>query len=230
MYGWMKFVEVAPGRYDWAVAVMTGGRLDRVKDRIASAIGPGDRVLDLGCGTGTLAVRCLANGAFVTGLDSSAYMLQQAVTNATARGLEQRLTVVRDSVTQLRKHFDPGSFDVVTSTMALGEFPREYLDHIFNDCKRLLAPGGRLLIADEIWPETFWTRLGYHIGIALLWIPQFLLLRRAFFPIRDLRGTIRSAGFHITQVESWAAGCFQLVTAELPPGAAREPRSLGAAS
>jgi ubiquinone/menaquinone biosynthesis C-methylase UbiE len=229
MYGWMKFVEVAPERYDWAVTVMTGGRLNRVKDRIAEQIGPGDRVLDLGCGTGTLALRCIDKGAFVTGLDSSKYMLEQAVRNAATRGLEHRLTIVRDSVTQLRKHFDEGSFDVVTSTMALGEFPREYLEHIFNDCKRLLKPGGCLLIADEVWPETLWTRIGYHIGIALLWIPQFLLLRRAFFPIRDLRGTIRSAGFQVTHVESWAAGCFQLVRAEMPSVDLDGAGSIGAA-
>jgi ubiquinone/menaquinone biosynthesis C-methylase UbiE len=216
MYGWMKFVEVAPQRYDWAVRVMTGGRLDRVKDRIAEQVHSGDRILDLGCGTGTLAVRCLKKGAYVTGLDSSEYMLAQAVRNATRAGVAEHLTVVRDSVTQLRKHFPDGSFDIVTSTMALGEFPREFLDHIFNDCKRLLRPNGRLLIADEVWPEKPLARLAYQIGIALLWIPQFLLLRRAFFPIRDLRGAIRASGLDVRQVESWGAGSFQLVSAEMP--------------
>jgi len=214
MYGWMKFVEIAPERYDWAVKVMTGGRLDRIKDRIAQEIRPGDRVLDIGCGTGTLAVRCMLRGATVTGLDTSEYMLKQAEKNARAAGVEDRLTVVRDSVTQLRKHFADQSFDVVMSTMALGEFPREYLDYILRDCRRLLVPEGRLLIADEVWPEKMWARVLYKIGIVLLWVPQFLLLRRAFFPIRDLRGAIQSAGFNVNRVESSAASSFQLVFAE----------------
>lgn len=192
---------------------MTGGRLDRIKDRIAQEIRPGDKVLDLGCGTGTLAVRCLLRGAEVTGLDTSEYMLQQAVKNATQAGVGDRLVMVRDSVTQLRKHFADGSFDVVMSTMALGEFPREYLAYILKDCRRLLRPGGRLLIADEVWPEKTWVRILYRIGIVLLWVPQFLLLRRAFFPIKDLRGIIEGAGFSVSRVESSAASSFQLVFA-----------------
>ncbi|HEX8706687.1 MAG TPA: corrinoid protein-associated methyltransferase CpaM [Pyrinomonadaceae bacterium] len=214
MYGWMKFVEVAPERYDWAVKFMTGGRLDKIKDQIAEEIRPGDNVLDIGCGTGTLAVRCLKKGATVTGLDSSEFMLKQSEKNAAAANLGDRLTVIQDSVTQLRKHFADESFDVVTSTMALGEFPREYLDYILQDCKRLLRPGGRLLIADEVWPEKTVPRLVYQAGMVLFWIPQFLLLRRALFPISDLRGIIRSAGFDVQRVVTSAASAFQLVFAE----------------
>lgn len=214
MYGWMKFVEIAPSRYDWAVKLMTGGRIDQIKDRIAEKIRPGDRVLDLGCGTGTLAVRCLKKGAYVTGLDSSKFMLEQAKKNATAAGVDERLTAIQDSVTQLRKHFENQSFDLVMSTMALGEFPAEYLAFILNDCKRILRPGGSLIIADEVWPDRRIPRLFYQVGLVLLWIPQFLLLRRALFPISDLRGTIQSAGFQVNQVMSWAASSFQLVFAE----------------
>jgi demethylmenaquinone methyltransferase/2-methoxy-6-polyprenyl-1,4-benzoquinol methylase len=214
MYGWMKFVEVAPERYDWAVKLMTGGRLDRIKDQIAATIKSGDRVLDIGCGTGTLAVRCLEKGAYVTGLDSSEFMLKQAERNGIAAGLKDRLTLVQDSVTQLGKHFDEDRFDVVMSTMALGEFPREYLEYIMRDCKRILRPGGRLIIADEVWPEKRLPRLLYQGGMVVLWIPQFLLLRRALFPISDLRGVIKSAGFEVQQVVSSAASSFQLVFAE----------------
>jgi ubiquinone/menaquinone biosynthesis C-methylase UbiE len=214
MYGWMKFVEIAPGRYDWAVKLMTGGRLDQIKDRIAETIEPGERVLDIGCGTGTLAVRCLKRGALVTGLDSSSCMLEQAEKNAASAGVEDRLTLVQDSVTQLRKHFKDESFDVVTSTMALGEFPREYLNYILRDSKRILRPGGRLIIADEVWPERFIPRLLYQAGLVLLWIPQFLLLRRALFPISDLRGIVRAAEFDVHEVATWAASSFQLVFAQ----------------
>lgn len=214
MYGWMIFVETAPERYDWAVKIMTGGRIDRIKDRIAETIRAGEAVLDIGCGTGTLAVRCLRRGADVTGLDSSAFMLAQAKTNARAAGAADRLTLVADSVTQLAKHFGDASFDVVTSTMALGEFPREYLDYILRDCRRVLRPGGRLIIADEVWPERKWTRLVYRIGLLLAWIPQFLLLRRAPFPIRDLQGIIRAGGFEVREVVTWPGSSFQLVFAK----------------
>lgn len=213
MYGWMVFVEHAPERYDFAVKVMTAGRLDLIKDRIARQIEPSDRVLDIGCGTGTLGVRCLRRGARVIGLDSSAFMLEQARRNAEQEGLGDRFELVKDSVTQLSRRFEPGSFDVIVSTMALGEFPREYLDYVLTNCHKLLRPGGRLLIADEVWPGGFFARLLYRISIALLWIPQFLLLRRVFFPIDDLRGIIERAGFQVGNVQTWFASSFQLIFA-----------------
>jgi ubiquinone/menaquinone biosynthesis C-methylase UbiE len=225
MYGWMKFVEIAPGRYDWAVKVMTGGRLDRIKDRIASEVRPGERILDIGCGTGTLAVRCMRRGAWVTGLDSNEFMLGQARKHAAEAGLADRLELVRDSVTQMGKHFAEGSFDVVTSTMALGEFPRDYLAYILGDCRRVLRPGGRLMIADEVWPEKRWARLLYRLGMVILWIPQFLLLRRAFFPIRDLRQVVEEGGFRVTASSSSAASSFLLIFAEKPAVAAERPEA-----
>jgi ubiquinone/menaquinone biosynthesis C-methylase UbiE len=214
MYAWMKFVEVAPERYDWAVKVMTAGRLDQIKDIIAKNVKPGDRVLDIGCGTGTLALRCLRRGASVTGLDSSAFMLEQSRKNATAGGLDQELVLIKDSVTQLKKHFDSDSFDVVMSTMALGEFPHEYLQFILRDCLGVLRPGGRLIIADEVWPEGRISRLLYQFVIALAWVPQFLLLRRVTYPISDLRGVIQEAGFSIRDFRTWSGTSFQIVFAE----------------
>jgi ubiquinone/menaquinone biosynthesis C-methylase UbiE len=213
MYGWMKFVEVAPERYDWAVKFMTGGRLDQIKDRIAELVEPGDRVLDIGCGTGTLGVRCMKKGASFVGLDSAEYMIEETRRNAARAGVSERLTVVQDSVTQTGAHFPDNCFDVVTSTMALGEFPRDFLDHVLRECRRILKPGGRLLIADEVWPEKPIPKLLYQIGLVLFWIPQFLLLRRALFPIKDLAGIIRAAGFEVNEVRSWAASSFQLVCA-----------------
>jgi ubiquinone/menaquinone biosynthesis C-methylase UbiE len=215
MYGWMKFVEVAPGRYDWAVKLMTAGRLDQIKDEIAAAVRKEDNILDIGCGTGTLAIRCLQKGAAsVTGLDASEQMLEQARKHAEAAGLHDRLTLVRDSVTQLRKHFAEGTFDVITSTMALGEFPRDYLEFILRDCRAVLKPGGRLIVADEVWPEKFIARFFYRIGLTLMWIPQFLILRRAFFPIQNLRGVIEASGFTVVRSRSWFASSFQLFYGE----------------
>jgi len=214
MYAWMKFVEVAPERYDWAVKVMTAGRLDQIKDVIAGAVKSGDSVLDIGCGTGTLALRLLRKGAQVTGLDSSAFMLEQSKKNAASEGLDQQLVLIKDSVTQLRKHFPDGSFDLVVSTMALGEFPHEYLQYILRDCLRILRPGGQLIIADEVWPESRLGRLLYQTVMVLAWVPQFLLLRRVTYPISNLRGIIQEAGFTLTDFRTWKGTSFQLVFAE----------------
>lgn len=216
MYGWMKFVEIAPERYDWAVNVMTGGRIEAIKDRIAQGIRPGDRVLDVGAGTGTLAIRCIERGAHVTAIDSSAFMCEKARRNAARMGKSESLKVVQGSVTQISKIFQEDEFDTIVSTMALGEFPREYLDYFFRDCRRILRPGGRLMIADEVLPEHPVARALYRVGTVLFWIPQFLLLRRVLFPIKNLRGIIEDGGFRVDQVDAWAASSFKLFFATQP--------------
>lgn len=223
MYGWMKFVEIAPERYDWAVKLMTVGRLDRLKDRIAEMIQRGDRVLDVGCGTGTLAMRCLRRGAYVTGLDISEHMLSVAHKNAEREGLADRLTLIKDSITQLHKHASPMSYDYILCTMVLGEFSTEYLQYVFKECFDLLRPKGRLLIADEVRPENLFARAVYQIMLAIAWIPQFLLLRRVTYPVVNLKQRIEEAGFNITCSESWFLTSFNLIAAEKPERASTVP-------
>lgn len=231
MYGWMVWVEHAPERYDWAVRVMTFGRIDQMKDDIAERVRPGDNVLDLGCGTGSLALRCIERGATVTGLDASEFMLSEASRRATNAGVPDKLTLIRDSVTQLKKHDDrlqDSAFDIITATMALGEFPQEYLDYVLRDCRRILKPGGQILIGDECWPRTIVIRTIYRMLMVVFWIPQFLLLRRPLFPIRNLDKIIAKAGFKVTSVKVYRGTSFRLVSG-VNPVAAKAVRKTGAA-
>lgn len=216
MYGWMKFVEVAPERYDWAVKLMTAGRLDVMKDRIAERVKPGDRVLDIGCGTGTLALRLLRRGACVTGIDMSAFMLDTARKKAQQVALDDRLVLIKDSVTQLRKHATPGSFDCIVCTLVLGELSPDYVAFIFGDCLSLLAPGGQLIIGDEVWPQDRLARLIFWTMLAMAWIPQFLLLRRVNYPVRNLPQIIAQTGFRVEKIQSFLFTSLNLIYATKP--------------
>ncbi|GLY30462.1 corrinoid protein-associated methyltransferase CpaM [Kineosporia sp. NBRC 101731] len=218
MYGWMVWVEHAPERYDWAVRLMTFGRIDRMKARIAEQVNDGDHVLDLGCGTGTLAMRCIERGARVTGLDAAEYMIGESGRRAREAGVSDRLDLVHDSVTQTHKHFADESFDVITATMVLGEFPPDYLHYILRDCRRMLRPGGQVLIGDECWPRTLVVRTIYRFMMTIFWIPQFLFLRRPLFPIRDLDGIIADAGFTVVSSTVFPGTSFRLVQGIKEPG------------
>jgi ubiquinone/menaquinone biosynthesis C-methylase UbiE len=123
-----------------------GGRRRRVYARIAalSGAGPGDRVLDVGCGGGYLArllAAAVAPDGRVTGLDTSApaigYARRRAPANCSfAVGAAQDLDL------------PDRSFDVVTSTLAVHHIPGAVRQDAFGQMYRVLRPGGTLLIAD----------------------------------------------------------------------------------
>jgi ubiquinone/menaquinone biosynthesis C-methylase UbiE len=127
--------------------VAFGGRRGRVYRRIVelSGTGPGDRVLDVGCSSGYL-VRLLAAAAgpsgSVTGLDPSEAAIAHARRRAPA-GASFTAGVAQDL-----SAFPDGSFDVVTSTLALHHVPARKRQDAFREMYRVTRPGGRLLIAD----------------------------------------------------------------------------------
>jgi len=93
---------------------------------------PGERVLDLGCGHGTLTEKLVAAGAAVVGVDASA----EQVAAARARGLEAQ---VADGHALT---FD-GEFDAVLSNAALHWMTRP--DAVIDGVWRALKPGGRFV-------------------------------------------------------------------------------------
>jgi trans-aconitate methyltransferase len=96
---------------------------------------PGERILDAGCGTGQLTAEIAASGAEVTGIDSSAAMIEQARHNAPSLRFE-----VRD-LCHLPYHAE---FDAIFSNAVL-HWVRP-ADDAAASLARALKPGGRLVI------------------------------------------------------------------------------------
>jgi len=104
----------------------------------------GDRALDLGTGTGTIARGLSLRGCEVTGLDPSAPLLDQARRLDAAAGVETEYVQAKAEATGL----PDASFDVVTAGQCWHWFDRATAA---REMRRVLRSGGRLVIAHFDW-------------------------------------------------------------------------------
>jgi SAM-dependent methyltransferase len=106
----------------------------------------GERVLDLGCGAGTdslVAAQMVGADGHVTGIDMTAPMLAKARAAATEMGVAN-VEFVEAEAEQLP--FGDASFDVVISNGVIDLIPDK--DAVFAEIFRVLAPGGKIQLAD----------------------------------------------------------------------------------
>jgi SAM-dependent methyltransferase len=108
---------------------------------------PGESILDVGCGTGTLAItakRAVGPTGKVFGIDASPEMLERAGTKARKAGVD--IVFKNESIDELS--FPDAQFDVVLSTLMLHHLPRKLREHCSREMCRVLKPGGRVLVGD----------------------------------------------------------------------------------
>ncbi|HSG27046.1 MAG TPA: class I SAM-dependent methyltransferase, partial [Candidatus Krumholzibacterium sp.] len=109
-------------------------------DRFAGGLGRGASVLDAGCGPSAHIGRYIFDKGFeVTGLDIS------GVCVAIARGCNPGMEIVQGDIGEMP--FAAGAFDAVVSYYSIIDTPRAYMGRLFGEFRRVLRPGGRLLVA-----------------------------------------------------------------------------------
>jgi ubiquinone/menaquinone biosynthesis C-methylase UbiE len=136
-------------RYDLLAWLLTHGRERELRERILSFadLRNGEAVLDVGCGTGTLAIaasRHVGATGEVTGIDASPAMVARAnrkAGKAVARPAFQ--VAVAENLP-----FPDRRFDVVLSTLMLHHLPRTTRQQCAREIKRVLKSGGRVLAVD----------------------------------------------------------------------------------
>ncbi len=132
--------------YDPVVALTTRER--RFKELLIdqAAPAPAQRILDLGCGTGTLAIQVKQRepDAEVVGLDADPEMLSQARAKAERAGVELKLVEGMSD----KLPFEAASFDRVLSTLFFHHLDPEPKRRTAREIARVLRRGGELHVAD----------------------------------------------------------------------------------
>jgi ubiquinone/menaquinone biosynthesis C-methylase UbiE len=200
-YVLMRILESAPSRYDRGLQILTWGRLDEVYDRLVCHVELGSRVLDLGCGTGALALRAAARGASVKGIDVNSQMLDMAGQRAQKAGLGDSVEFVEMGVAELDAE-ESEAYDAVMSGLCFSELTEDEQSYALKEARRLLKPGGLLLLVDEVVPHTFWKRLLHAMVRLPLALVAYLWTQTTSDAVRNLPRKVRRAGFVVESIRS----------------------------
>ena len=107
----------------------------------------GDKVLDVGCGSGnlTLTAKGYAGGSgFVYGIDASPEMIDVARRNAKQTGIDAMFDVALIE----KLPFGNSTFDVVTSRLVMHHLPDDLKQQAMAEIFRVLKPGGTIFLTD----------------------------------------------------------------------------------
>lgn len=152
------FDRIAP-RYDLLNGLMSLGlhRYWRRRAVHSLLLNHGHEFLDIGCGTGDVAIAVLrkAPTTRVTGIDVSSDMLARAAAKTLKTGLSDRITYQQADATKLP--FADASFDGIISAFCI----RNITDHAaaLVEMRRILRPGGTVSILELAAPRNPFLRL-----------------------------------------------------------------------
>jgi ubiquinone/menaquinone biosynthesis C-methylase UbiE len=217
-YVYMRILESAPRRYDTGIRLLSLGHVDAMYTAVADATVAGatrPSVLELGCGTGNLTRALLARGAVVTAVDQNPDML--AIAKEKLGAADGRLALEEMAAAEIADRFPPSSFDAIAATLVLSEMGEDEQAFVLGAARRVLRPGGRLVVADEVAPVGRLARARHAAFRIPLAIVTYALTQTSTSPVRELDRRVRDAGFAVVETRRLPGGT-GLVVGERPAG------------
>lgn len=201
--------------YDILLWVLSRGKEGEMREKALrlAHLSSGENVLDIGCGTGTLAIaakRQVGPKGRVCGIDASPEMLARARKKARRAGLEIEF---RNALVESMP-FPADQFDVVLSSMMLHHLPGKLRQRCAAEVRRVLKSGGRLMAID------FGTPPGSK-GIAAHFH------RHGHINLAEMVTMFQDAGLEIADKGLMGIGDLEYVLAFNPRGGSPTPVAVG---
>jgi len=203
---YMRKLEQEPDSYDSKFTALTKGVNTDVREWILDKVGTSKSILEVGCGTGSLASQMALRGNDVMAIDINFQMINYAMQNYPSDLKGGNLLYQTGSFSNMP--VEANSQDLVVSTFMLSEL-RPFEQQIFlRNVWKVLKPNGSLLIAAEFVPNGFW-KLIFKIK---RWRYKKKLRRlklRSTFLLKWFFNYIEPIGFKIKAKEDWKHGTIQ---------------------
>jgi ubiquinone/menaquinone biosynthesis C-methylase UbiE len=218
----MKLLETQASRYDLGMRMLSTGRIQRLYAEIAAHVPERGDILDVGCGTGGVTAALLTEGEGrregrrVTGVDRSPQMLAVAETKLADPLAAGRLRLRRVAITGLEREFPAESFDAVVCCLVLSELSATEEAYALDVFCRLLRPGGTLVLADEVTPDSPVRRWLYRAGRWPMAALTYLVTQTSTHATRELDRKLIDRGLETVQVAHRQGQSFQIVTGRKP--------------
>ncbi|MCC6739926.1 MAG: methyltransferase domain-containing protein, partial [Planctomycetia bacterium] len=199
--------------YDWLVRLLTFGREGALRRWTLdlAGVGPGGAVLDVGAGTGTLllaAAERIGPGGVLRGVELSPEMAARTRDKARKRGVELEIT----EASAARLPWPDATFDAVTCSLVLHHLTAAVRDDAVREMRRVLRPGGTLVLVDWAAPRSLLRVL--FDGMALVYFMHRHSAAASPLDSPALARLLDDLGLQSTR-HAWGSGALSAIVARI---------------
>lgn len=212
----MKLLETSSDRYDAGMALLGLGSVDRIYRSVAALVPAGSEVVEVGCGTGGVTSYLTQRCSHVTAIDRSEAMLTVARRKLAAPIADGRLDLRQLNLVALDRAFSDASCDCVVSCLVLSELSATEEAYALDQFCRLVRPGGSVVVADEVAPQSVARRLAYRALRAPLAAVTYLVTQTSTHNTTDLAAKLAGRGLRIAYLAELSGGTVQVIEGRRP--------------
>jgi ubiquinone/menaquinone biosynthesis C-methylase UbiE len=215
-YVFMKLLETRAARYDWGMGLLSLGRIGAIYEAVARRVPERATVLEIGCGTGGVTARLLERGCTVTGVDRSARMLAVARDKLATAVATGQLELRELNLIRLDHAFGADTFDSVVCCLVLSELTEPERRYALREFRRLVRPGGTVVLADEVAPRSRARRIRYTLARAPMVAVTYALTQTSTRHTGDLSAALTEHGLDGVEAETVRGDSFQIAWGRKP--------------